>query len=699
MHKRNLCAAVVAAVALSWPAYATVTGTTTSTTYTCTGAVSIFTVPFPYLAASQVIATQTTAAGVAATVTGTVKPSAAPTTGTITLPVACPAGSTLTLSRSVPLTQPTSFRTGSYSGPVHEQAFDRLEMQIQQLNAKEVADIGVVNNTVAAFNASGAAIGSTTSVLATGSTTPRTLAARAADVANVKDFNAKGDGTTDDTAAIQAAINTGKDVVCPVSTTYKITNSLYMQTAGQTISGACTITMDAGLAKPMLWLGASDANGTASTVPIVNMKIRDVQFSCTGTKTSGSSGIAFQKATTATLTGVRAWNCYAGIEVRGTSLVNEIVNPDLRQNTVGFWDRTDATGTIDFQGSRIVGGRIEANTAEGIIAGTADLSLIGTTVEGNGGSGTTPEIRLTQGYQTGKFTCVDCHIEQTSTATAVIQVDANACRAVSYIGGFIAANAATTRYLMATASNCTTQAFSFLGGRYTQFKNYVSGALVNNSNAVINPEWSDASRDATADLTTSAGGSILQIDRVLGVKMSGTGTITAPAVSTPTLTTTAATGTAGIQMVTGSLLNLGGTSTVKGDGTGQVTLSGNTFLGTGGNLALHAGTLVNDQTTVGATVKGNRADGASAIGVTSNNGTTLTAAGAELHEFQNNGVRKAAIDKDGMLQQVGVAFAGLGTPANGTLIYCTDCAPASNPCTGASTGALAVRQNGAWACK
>ena len=45
----------------------------------------------------------------------------------------------------------------------------------------------------------------------------------------------------------------------------------------------------------------------------------------------------------------------------------------------------------------------------------------------------------------------------------------------------------------------------------------------------------------------------------------------------------------------------------------------------------------------------------------------------------------------------GVLQASLGTPSNGTVVYCSDCTIA-NPCASGGTGALAKRLNGVWVC-
>lgn len=62
-------------------------------------------------------------------------------------------------------------------------------------------------------------------VTATGSTTPRTLADRFADVVNVKDFGAVGDGVTDDTVAIQNALDTSGHIIIPEGT-YNVSSAL-----------------------------------------------------------------------------------------------------------------------------------------------------------------------------------------------------------------------------------------------------------------------------------------------------------------------------------------------------------------------------------------------------------------------------------------------------------------------------------------
>lgn len=74
-------------------------------------------------------------------------------------------------------------------------------------------------------------LGKLTNITAAGSTTARTLANRFADVVNVKDFGAVGDGVTDDTSAIQAAFlaasSASREIYFPSGTYFLNTWSTY----------------------------------------------------------------------------------------------------------------------------------------------------------------------------------------------------------------------------------------------------------------------------------------------------------------------------------------------------------------------------------------------------------------------------------------------------------------------------------------
>lgn len=227
----------------------TVSSTTAKASYAGNAVTTVFAVPFYFLAAADlrvILRTGTTEVVQSLTTNYTVTGAGNENGGSVTMLVAPPSGTTLTILRNAPATQETDLLPNDrLPAESLEDALDKLTMLVQQVD--EVADRALqfpasdpaASPTIPAasaraskflsFDASGlpvATVGvdATTDIFtqAGAGAVPRSVNSKLRDVVSVKDFGAVGDGVTNDTAAIQTAIDSlpasGGTVYVPAGT-------------------------------------------------------------------------------------------------------------------------------------------------------------------------------------------------------------------------------------------------------------------------------------------------------------------------------------------------------------------------------------------------------------------------------------------------------------------------------------------------
>ncbi len=226
--------------------------------YIADGALRVFTYPFPIFAAEDLqvfLGAASQSAGYSVSGAG------ATAGGAVTFNTAPTAGTAVTLRRRLTVERTSDFReSGPLPASALNQEFDRLTASVQQVAGDQdlmlrYADSDLPASTqlpgraerqgkLLSFDSAGnptvrppvdeEAL-STYAPPGAGAVS-RPVRDKLADVVSIKDFGAVGDGTADDTLAIQAALTTAKAVHVP-SGTYRITNTLTLG-HGKSLIGA-----------------------------------------------------------------------------------------------------------------------------------------------------------------------------------------------------------------------------------------------------------------------------------------------------------------------------------------------------------------------------------------------------------------------------------------------------------------------------
>jgi len=223
----------------------------------------------------------------------------------------------------------------------------------------------------------------------------RTLANRFADVINVKDFGAVGDGVADDTAAIQAAITfitnankKGGKIEFPVGT-YKITSTITLNypMIFEGIGNSCVIAPNFASGDSFVLTSAVDLNRDDG------VQFFNVHFKTSVVKTSGYY-ININGASYTSIKQCKFFNGYDGIGITGTASSNTRIKDCHFANNTNF--NIDITavnstgqGSVDIvlEDLWIIGQSNSIQSAAGVrVTSVGDLTLrhISTVWCGNG---------------------------------------------------------------------------------------------------------------------------------------------------------------------------------------------------------------------------------------------------------------------------------------------------------------------------
>jgi len=424
----------------------TISTESTRVEYTGDGATLPFAVPFKFLVKTDlVVVLRTILTGVDAvqtlythyTVTG-----AGDASGTVTFVTAPPSTQRVVIYNDPPLTQLVDYIAGgTFPAETHEEALDRLT--IQQKRTREITTRAILlpdadTDGSGAYDAKsnriknlGAPIATTdaatktytdvlvnntalgpapTGLIATGSVTSRLLADRWGEIKNVKDYGATGDGVTNDTVAIQAAMTAGKSVFIPDGT-YRVKDLVPPQFTQIICESRDTIIKGVLVTDNLV-----ATTGSISGFRVVSGTWRDCHtvWSHTGNSAIVSSsfegmvvkyvttGFSFSSAVDCT------WErCQIGVKEAPTSLTTGIefkdgtgqcnTNQILNCAFGGFTARAisfDDDATVSIR-NLISGCWIEKGTGTGIYVGggTSLLSIENCYFEGVGAAGV-PDIRI-----------------------------------------------------------------------------------------------------------------------------------------------------------------------------------------------------------------------------------------------------------------------------------------------------------------